>query len=154
MGTGFHERVRKRKLTAIIIDPSAQVRFSVPFIAIFLFCVFTAFAIAWQIGREIGTSGIEVEIGHAGILFLNQIVDRATSYGVTAMIVLGIFNYFLWLVYSHRIFGPEVSIRRQIDALCKGEYDKRITLRKRDEFKEVADDLNRLAEILASKVKG
>lgn len=145
--------MRMRKITAIIIDPKAQFRFSIPFILIFTFCVITSYMIAWEIGREIQRSGIEVEIGHAGVLFLNQIVDRAQTYGVLAMVVLAVLCYLLWLIYSHRIFGPEVSLRRQIDALCKGEYDTRITLRKRDEFKEVADDLNRLAEILSSNSK-
>jgi len=61
---------------------------------------------------------------------------------------MGINCLVMWIMYSHRIFGPTVPIRRHIGALLSGDYQSRITLRKRDEFKDIAMDLNRLAEKL------
>jgi len=55
------------------------------------------------------------------------------------------------IVISHRIYGPMIAIRKHIAAILGGKYDHKTTLRKNDEFKEVADDLNKLSEILREK---
>jgi methyl-accepting chemotaxis protein len=61
--------------------------------------------------------------------------------------------YFLVVVilsvaYAHRMVGPMVPIRRQIEALKNGDYSARVTLRKRDAFGELAEDLNELTRML------
>jgi methyl-accepting chemotaxis protein len=53
----------------------------------------------------------------------------------------------LSLAYGHRMIGPMVPIRRQIEALKNGDYSARVTLRKRDAFSELAEDLNELARV-------
>ncbi|MGB5438340.1 MAG: HAMP domain-containing protein [Gammaproteobacteria bacterium] len=52
------------------------------------------------------------------------------------------------IVYTHRLIGPTVTISRHIQALKNGRYSSRISLRKNDELKELAAELNELAEIL------
>jgi signal transduction histidine kinase len=56
-----------------------------------------------------------------------------------------------WLMYSHRIFGPVVPIRRQLLNLREGNYGGKVTLRRYDEFKEIAEDLNQLSSKLGAK---
>ena len=51
-------------------------------------------------------------------------------------------------VYTHRMIGPTVTIKRHIKALKEGFYSSRITLRKHDELKDLASELNELAEIM------
>lgn len=52
----------------------------------------------------------------------------------------------LCIGYSHRLIGPIVALRRQIQALNKGNYRARTKLRKSDTaFLELADDLDELA---------
>ena len=60
----------------------------------------------------------------------------------------------LSVAYAHRMIGPMVPIRRQIEALKNGDYSARATLRKRDAFSELADDLNELARMLEEHGKG
>jgi HAMP domain-containing protein len=60
----------------------------------------------------------------------------------------------LSVAYAHRMIGPMVPIRRQIEALKNGDYRARVTLRKRDAFNELADDLNELAHMLEEHGKG
>jgi signal transduction histidine kinase len=55
--------------------------------------------------------------------------------------------------YAHRMIGPMVPIRRQTEALKNGDYSARVTLRKRDAFSELADDLNELAQVLEEQEK-
>ena len=52
---------------------------------------------------------------------------------------------FLGLTITHRYLGPMVPIQRHVKNLLEGKFDKRIQLRKNDQFKELAEDLNRLA---------
>jgi methyl-accepting chemotaxis protein len=54
----------------------------------------------------------------------------------------------LWLAHGHRMIGPVLPLRRQIEALKNGDYGARVRLRKRDAFKEIAEDLNQLAQVL------
>ncbi len=57
------------------------------------------------------------------------------------------------LVVSHRYFGPVVALRRHISAILNGEYDHRTHLRKSDELKELAADLNQLSEHFETRAK-
>ncbi len=57
----------------------------------------------------------------------------------------------LWAYYSFRIFGPQVAIERHVQNLIKGDFESRIRLRKYDEFAGLADQLNRLAEVMKER---
>jgi hypothetical protein len=55
----------------------------------------------------------------------------------------------LCIGYSHRLIGPVVALRRQIQALKDGNYRARTKLRKSDTaFLEMGADLDELATIL------
>jgi signal transduction histidine kinase len=88
----------------------------------------------------------------------HEVMDVINSYmlelsGKLLLVVLVYFvlNVIVSVVYTHRLVGPTVAFRRHIRALCDGLYNSRITLRKNDAFSEVAEDLNRLAEVLDKK---
>ena len=51
-------------------------------------------------------------------------------------------------VYTHRMIGPALPIMRHVKALKDGFYSHRVTLRRHDNFQELADELNALAETL------
>jgi len=57
------------------------------------------------------------------------------------------------LLLSHRIAGPVYSIGRYIDMLLQGDYSESLTLRKKDELKELADKMNRLRNKLREDVE-
>jgi methyl-accepting chemotaxis protein len=59
----------------------------------------------------------------------------------------------LSVVYAHRMIGPTVALRRQIEAMKNGDYDARVTLRQRDAFSDLAEDLNELARVLEEHEK-
>jgi len=57
----------------------------------------------------------------------------------------------LCIGYSHRLIGPVVALRRQINALRDGNYRARTKLRKSDTaFLDMAADLDELAKTLGS----
>ncbi|MGA6993106.1 MAG: hypothetical protein WBX50_04325 [Candidatus Deferrimicrobiaceae bacterium] len=59
-------------------------------------------------------------------------------------VLAGVFLY--TLIFSHRIAGPIHRINRVIEMMLRGEYPKRITLRKGDHFQETAELLERLSQ--------
>jgi len=61
--------------------------------------------------------------------------------------------FLLAIVLSHRIAGPIYRIRTTLDEVLKGDYSKRLFLRKTDELKDVADRINGLIELLDAKEK-
>ncbi len=57
------------------------------------------------------------------------------------------------IVLSHRIAGPIYRIKKTLDEISKGDYAKRLHLRKTDELKDVADSINRAIDKLEEKAK-
>jgi hypothetical protein len=52
------------------------------------------------------------------------------------------------VIYTHKLVGPTIAFRRHLVSLASGNYNARTYLRRGDAFKEVADELNRLSEVL------
>jgi hypothetical protein len=73
--------------------------------------------------------------------------------GTQIWIYLCFFIYLLATVlvsvlYTHRLVGPTIAFRRHIRSIADGRYNARTYLRKGDAFAEVAEELNRLSEIM------
>ena len=84
--------------------------------------------------------------------YLRTAVSMQTSNFLEAASML-LIGYILLMVavtaiYTHRIIGPTVALKRHIRALKDGLYSHRVHLRKHDELKDMAADLNELAEVL------
>ncbi len=62
-------------------------------------------------------------------------------------VLVGVFGY--TLVFSHRIAGPIYRINSALQMMLKGEYPKKVTLRKKDHFHQTAELLERLSQQIA-----
>ncbi len=51
-------------------------------------------------------------------------------------------------IYTHRLIGPTVAMKRHLEALIGGDYSSRVKLRKSDAFGDLAHQLNALAASL------
>ncbi len=58
------------------------------------------------------------------------------------------------VLYTHKLIGPTIAFRRHIRMIAEGRYNARTYLRKGDAFVEVADELNRLSEVMERKAQG
>ena len=56
------------------------------------------------------------------------------------------------LIYSHRIAGPIYRFQKSLEMLINGEANFMIALRKKDEFKYLADKMNTLIDYLRRNV--
>ena len=57
------------------------------------------------------------------------------------------------ILYTHKLVGPTIAFRRHIRMIAEGRYNARTYLRKGDAFVEVADELNRLSEVMEKKAQ-
>jgi methyl-accepting chemotaxis protein len=87
-----------------------------------------------------------------GALFRAQTRDFLIVSASLAVVYVSL-SFAVAVVLTHRMVGPMVAIRRHIEALKQGDLSARVRLRKRDAFKDVARDLNELAEALEEREK-
>ncbi len=69
------------------------------------------------------------------------------------MSLLAAVPFIFWgsIVFSHRIAGPLPKIYQALENIGEGNFDVKITLRKRDELRVLADHINALAEKLRTR---
>lgn len=91
---------------------------------------------------------------------MDETVYHSTGIRPCPIVIILIFWLFLtflaWFAFrlTHRIAGPIHKFRSAVQSLAKGDYDiPVIRLRKKDEFKELADDLNYMIDCLKQKEK-
>lgn len=139
----------RRKLANYVIDKRALARLSVPFIVMTVLSVALVIIIRWQVMEAL--QKVEI-VGFENLGTMNELLkvqSAITVIGTVGIVIFAIICLGLWIIYSHRIFGPTVAIRRHVECLSKGDYSSRIHLRTTDEFRELSAELNHLAEILA-----
>jgi len=66
------------------------------------------------------------------------------------LIILIILVYFL-IVISNRTFGPLYRIEQDLKKFLDGDKNKRVKLRSKDSFKELADNINKALDLASKK---
>ena len=74
---------------------------------------------------------------------------KRVMYAALLCVLMGV--WFLSLLYSHRIAGPLFRMRMYMDMLSEGKDVPPIQFRKHDEFKELAESLDKLKNNLKSR---
>lgn len=138
----------RRKVGNYLVDTDALMRLSVPFLILLFANMMMAWVVSWQIGK--------FAMKHASmdsqLLTSFQLLDREIqSTMIWGQVAFGAVTFLLWVLYTHRIFGPALAIRNHVKALLAGRYGEKVILRKFDEFKPLADDLNTLSERLKAR---
>ncbi|MFZ9521569.1 MAG: HAMP domain-containing protein [Silvanigrellaceae bacterium] len=78
---------------------------------------------------------------------LNNIVVYLSGYSLLFLVSVAVIG----LVYSHRVAGPLFKIKNVCKDICEGNTSARITLRPNDDFRDVAEQLNQLIDVLQKK---
>lgn len=104
-------------------------------------------------------SGLVMMVFHLVIVHYLAAASRAGHvintpgyfYVVPMVVVLGLAYYWIGIVLSHRIVGPAYRLVQTMRDLETGDFDSRARLRKNDGLKDVANELNELAEALGER---
>ena len=70
---------------------------------------------------------------------------------VISTIVISLVIILVWIKMTHRIYGASFAIEKFVRLMIEGKYESKITLRKKDEFRNVADVLNELGSVLQKR---
>ena len=62
-------------------------------------------------------------------------------------------TFYVAVHYTHKIYGPLVSINRFVDELLEERIPSKLLLRDGDELQDLAIKLNELADKMKAKVK-
>lgn len=142
----------RRSKLGWLIDPQHQLRFAFYLIgggitALMLITLYLLVSLENNL-QEVLTKGqvpldvSEVLLDHVGRAELN--VTGISLFLMVLSVVTGV-------RLSHRIYGPIVQIRNHVGQLIDGNYSSRIHLRENDQFIELSEDLNILAENLEGR---
>ena len=137
-----------------IVEPSEELRLPLYLIAataVFLVLLVGNGAAAFQRIAEFA-------LADTSNIFRSELSNQARAFMIASGVIVT--GYVMAVVvicvaFTHHIIGPRTALRRQVEALKNGDYGARTKLRETDKvFRELGEDLNELAQILARAEKG
>jgi methyl-accepting chemotaxis protein len=137
----------------IVVDPGALWRLSIPFFILLITILVVSLFTFKHLSSALTANGTIDQQTIPALALIRRVASEIMVIDLIGLTIVGILCFVLWVTYSHRIFGPIVAIRRHVQAVIDGNFDSRIHLRKFDEFKDLAADLNRLTEKLELRSK-
>ena len=140
-------RIFKRR-TQYFVEHGLQLRFA-RFVLLFMLgcCVVTALAVFYATFSVLS----EKLMGIYPQARLTEIFRAAYGALGVALVVMVPVIFYGALVFSHRLAGPMPKIYQALRDIGGGNFDVRLTLRKRDELRELADGINAMAAQLKER---
>jgi signal transduction histidine kinase len=136
----------------MLVKPREQMKYSFLFVGGGIL-ILTAFIGVVMVSLNKTMVSLEAAYGLDPEVAMTIRGSMTSTLAITLMLalVLAAFAVVVGVQLSHRIYGPVVPFLRHIESLSKGDYSSRVNLRKSDEFIEIQDALNGLAEGLEKK---
>jgi hypothetical protein len=138
----------RRNIRGLMVDSKAWLRLSVPFFVLLLSNLAMVIVISRRMSASVETFLTADSPNPQTISAVTILASSVRDILMIGTSLSGFLSVALWILYSHRILGPVVPIRRHIGRLFAKDFESRIHLRKNDELKDIAEDLNRLSEFL------
>lgn len=154
--TNFSFFENLRKPSGFFVPKSGQFRYGIYFALLILAVlfgfsavfVFMRFAPQW-LSCDADPLICKAIASEENLVDLTPMLKNLLLFGTIGVITA----FFLGLFVAHSTFGPKVRIKKHIDQLIKGDYSSRLSLRKKDQLKDIAEKLNSLTEELEKKRK-
>jgi methyl-accepting chemotaxis protein len=125
-----------------------QVRWVVPLAAMLTLAVLVTLAVQYQVSDQ--AVGTEFFRAHKTISHTGELLRRGTAIGAAVLLVLVLAVAGWAFRVTHRIVRPVHTMHRALEALVAGDLGVRVELDRADEFREVAEALNRLIDEFAT----
>lgn len=92
--------------------------------------------------------GNELRIERTAVFFFTTFLIISAIAAVTMTLI----GTLVFVILSHRIAGPVYRLQRSLEEIRRGNLTLHVRLRRKDEFGELAADVNRLSETLNGKI--
>jgi len=140
---------RRRGVGSYLVEPYKQIQIGLVFVllnlvfsalifGIFGYYVFDMYASVAEYFQLSGTAESEVWAKFQTPIFV----------GLILMIAFIVVTLWVSITYTHRLYGPLVSVNRYLDDLADGKNVGPLKLRRKDELDGMADRLNRVVSKL------
>ena len=155
-GTGSAQESgkQKRRIKNFLLQPLIQIKLGLySIILAVLFCFAVGGILYFHLSKfmtiVLELTDVQEEVSE----LLHLYMSGAWLWLGIAMFCFLFINILVSVIYTHKLVGPTFAFRRHLQNLAQGRYDIRTYLRKNDAFKEVANDLNHLSEVLEEASK-
>lgn len=138
MASGNAHRERRRRL---IIDKPAQLAMALTVTGMTAAGLVVLMASMWVLPVDAYFDRVAGADMRRALLIILGAFFTLTVVGITLSCV----------VLSHRFVGPAFVIRRGLDAMARGRYDERLTIRRRDYLQDLSESAVALRDVLMEK---
>lgn len=117
-----------------------------------LLAIFVTLAVAfsvYQLSMNILGSSLE-EVYPPGLL-QGIYGNLNTAFGARLLLIILVVIIATFLIF-HRIAGPAYHIERNLSTMANGDLTKKIYLRKHDELKPIASNLNKMVDFISQNL--
>ncbi|MFH1415573.1 MAG: HAMP domain-containing protein [Elusimicrobiota bacterium] len=151
--------MKKRK--KILIDREFQSRMIRSVVLLVIASVILSGLITYTIALQIENQnnrklyGARIEVQEDLVLIERLLVLKPVviKYLVITGVLSIIVTSLMLFLYSHRLAGPLYHLEKHIESMIEGNYAEKISFRRKDEFKRLADNINKLQETLKDSTR-
>jgi len=145
------ERKGERRIIKVI-KPNFQYRFLAHFVGFSILGIFIANAIVfgyyfWRSGYDVSTQFL-FQVKSGGPLHRISLLELLGPAMAASIAIATAISTWIGLRFSHQIAGPLYRFEKTFRDIRRGQRIESVTLRKHDEFKEVAGELTRMLKWL------
>lgn len=138
----------KRSIQSVLINRPLQREFTLVMLAIMMSA---AFAVGMVINFTLGNLTENAPTTMSRLTLERLVFDANSQLVVSSILIIFIAviaTGFFGVFFLHRVAGPVYRFRQVLKKMGSGEIPGNIQLRKKDFFKETADELNRVIQLL------
>ncbi len=141
----------KRSVKTLLIDPQMQKEYTfLMVIILFISAIVISVLVNWTI-RDTMMSG-PYRLGKISPYEVMSSINYLITVRVTiALLVTIVVSAFLSIKFLHRVGGPIYRFRVTLKQIAKGQIPSNIKLRTNDFYKDIADEINKVLELMRSK---
>jgi methyl-accepting chemotaxis protein len=125
-----------------------QLRWVVPIVVLIAVATLATLVVQYKISDQM--VGTEFFRAHKTISHTGELLQRGMLIGGAVLTAVVVALAWWALRLTHRIVRPVHTLHRTLDAMVGGDLGVRVELHRHDEFQEVGDALNRLADEFAT----
>lgn len=138
----------KRSIQNVLINRPLQREFTLVMLAIMMTA---AFAVGIAIHFTLNGLAEDAPPTISHLTLERMIFDASSQLVVSSILIIFIAviaTGFFGVFFLHRVAGPVYRFRKTLERMGSGEIPSEVQLRRRDFFKETADELNRVIQLL------
>ena len=144
---------RRGGVRSKLVEPYFQIKLGLMFIVVnVIFSFLIGGAVYWVLSDVFAALKTYFQLtGGDATLTLGKLSTPMIIIGSTVVLFVAT-TFYVAVHYTHKIYGPLVSINRFVDELLEERVPSKLALRDGDELQDLAAKLNELADKMRAKV--